>query len=112
MIEKTIRDYLKDELKVPVYLETPKNIPDKYIVIEKTGSSTPNHITTSTFAINSYDTTLLKTVQLSESVKAVMRDLADGKEVTKVELSEHNHTDNRENKYCYQVVADVTHYEY
>ena len=112
MIEKTIRNYLKDELKVPVYLETPKSIPDKYIVIEKTGSSTQNHITSSTFAINSYDTTLLKTVQLSESVKAVMRELADGDEVTKVELSEHNHTDNRENKYCYQVVADVTHYEY
>ena len=35
MIEKTIRNYLKDELKVPVYLETPKDIPDKYIVIEK-----------------------------------------------------------------------------
>jgi hypothetical protein len=50
-------------------------------------------------------------VQLSEGVKAVMRELADGDEVTKVELSEHNHTDNRENKYCYQVVADVTHYE-
>lgn len=112
MIEKTIRNYLKDELKVPVYLETPKDIPDKYIVIEKTGSSTLNHITTSTFAINSYDTTLLKTVQLSESVKAVMRDLADGKEVTKVELSEHNHTDYKEKQYCYQVVADVTHYEY
>jgi hypothetical protein len=111
MIEKTIRDYLKDELKVPVYLETPKSIPDKYIVIEKTGSSTENYITSSTFAINSYDTTLLKTVQLSEGVKAVMRELADGGEVTRVELSEHNHTDNRENKYCYQVVADVTHYE-
>ena len=36
-----------------VYLEIPDDAPEKYVTVEKTGSSETNHILSATFAIQS-----------------------------------------------------------
>lgn len=113
MIEKTILDFLEDELDVPVYMEEPKDIPATYILIEKTASSDDNHIQASTFAIQAYGETLYDAAVLSGRVKQVMRSAADYiPELAKCRLnSEYNFTDQATKRYRYQSVWNLTHYE-
>lgn len=113
MIEKTILDYLRDQLEIPVYMEEPYDVPATYILLEKTASSDENHIQTSTFAIQAYGNSLLEAATLSGQVKAVMRVAADNiPEVSRCKLnSEYNFTDQQTKRYRYQSVWNMTHYE-
>lgn len=116
MIETTIISYLSNSISTSVYAERPENIPDKYVLIEKTGSSTENHITTSTIAIQSIVNTmnggtLLDAMELNETVKAAMGGLLMLDEISKVSLnSDYNYTDDRTKEYRYQAVYQITHY--
>ena len=53
MIETILIDYLNSKLIPEVYAERPIDIPEKYVLIEKTGTSRENMITTSVIAIQS-----------------------------------------------------------
>ena len=53
MIEQTVKDYLGNLLSVPVHTEVPINPPSSFVVVEKTGGSSDNHISTNTLAIQS-----------------------------------------------------------
>ena len=115
MIEETIFNFLSSKMAVPVYMEIPKNPPQKMIIVEKTGSSLSNFIKTATFAIQSYDKSLLEAAELNEELKSVIMDGIDGlislDEITKVELnSDYNFTNTTTKKYRYQAVFVVTHY--
>lgn len=115
MIEKTVYDFLKNNMSAPVYMEIPKDPPAKMIVIEKTGSSLNEHIYTSTFAIQSYDKTLLKAAELNDQLKRIMLDGSEGlislNEVLRIDLnSDYNFTDTTTKKYRYQAIFIVTHY--
>ena len=39
MIEIIVREHLQELLDAPVYLEIPDDAPEKYVTVEKTGSS-------------------------------------------------------------------------
>ena len=55
MIEKIVLDYLNRELDVPAYLEEPEKLTaDRYVLIEKTGSSRSNYLKKATLALQSY----------------------------------------------------------
>ena len=60
MIEKIVLDYLNSlgNLQAKAYTEIPKDVPRKYYLLEKTGTSNSNKITTSTIAIQSHADTL------------------------------------------------------
>lgn len=110
MIESIILAYLSNNLNVPVYMEKP-NDGEKYVVIEKTGSSERNHICFATFAFQSYADTLLNAAQLNEDVKAVMATIITLPEVSKVSLnSDYNYTDTNTKEYRYQAVYDLVHF--
>lgn len=51
MIEKSIYNYLKTEQDIGVYLERPKNPPERYYLIEKTSGGMTNHIMNSTIIV-------------------------------------------------------------
>ena len=53
MVEKIVKDYLQSSLGIPVRLEEDK-LTNEYVLIEKTGSSKKDHISTATIAIQSY----------------------------------------------------------
>ena len=116
MIEKTIRDYLSEELNVPVLLEKPKNpnpssSPKKFVVIEKTGSSLMNHLYTSMVAVQSYAASMYDAAELNYEVINAMMDLVTINEVSKVVLnSDYNFTDTSTKQPRYQAVFDITHY--
>lgn len=115
MIEKTVKDYLESQLKVPVVLET-INKPE-YVLISKTGGGENNHIYSATFAIQSYSDTLYNAALLNDVVKKAMlgddesAGIADLDEICNCTLnSDYNYTDTTNKKYRYQAVFDINHY--
>lgn len=113
MIEKIVFDYLTGiNLSAPVYMEIPKNPPSNFFVIEKTGGSMENHISSSTLAIKSYASSLYDAAAENEEIKQVMLyGLIESPDVAKVELnSDYNFTDTQSKRYRYQAVFDIVHY--
>ena len=113
MIEKIIFDYLNSiDLPAKAYTEIPKSVPEKFYLIEKTGSSVDNRITTSTIAIQSYAGTLYDAVTMNDDLKGAMLDgLISLEDISAVYLnSDYNYTDTTTKRHRYQAVFVVTHY--
>lgn len=111
MIEKVLYDYLSDELNTDVYMTRPEEEPDTYVVIEKTGSTKQNHLSTATFAIQSYALTLFDAASLNETVKTAVEASIRLDTITKAELNtDYNFTDPSRKQPRYQAVFVITHY--
>lgn len=111
MIEKTILDYLSSNMDVEVHMERPEKPPEKYVLIEKTGSSKKNHICRSTLTIQSYAGSMYEAAGLNEVVKRFMEEAITMGDIAKVSLnSDYNFTDTVMKHYRYQAVFDITHY--
>ena len=111
MIEKTLLDYLNQNLSVPVYMERPVNPPSKYVLIEKTGSSRRNKIYTAMIAVQSYAPSLYEAAELNETAKAKTEDAAELNQICRVSLnSDYNFTNTAMKQYRYQAVFEITHY--
>lgn len=110
MIEKMVRDYLGDELKIPVYLEYPTKISEKFILIEKTGGSC-KHINSAIIIVQSYAESMYEAAKLNEQMKGAMLNMPQLDEICKVSLnSDYNYTDTTQKKYRYQAVFDIVYY--
>lgn len=110
MIETTIIKYLRGALGVPVYAEVPKDIKYPFVIVQKTGGNRKNLIYHSLFAIQSYDTTLLKAADLNEKVIDSMFEAVQENKICKVSLnSNYNYTDTTNKRYRYQAVFDIFH---
>lgn len=112
MIEKILLKHLNDSLDVPCYMEKPEPSPDKFVRIEKTGSSNSNYIDTVTLAVQSYASSLLDAATLNEDVKIALREFLKSNQVAAVNiLSDYNFTDTTKKKYRYQAVVNITYYD-
>ena len=110
MIAKTLLDFLSEKLTVPVVMEAPKQ-KTGYVLIDQTGSSRTNHITTTTLALQSYGSTLYNAMLLNNDVANAMEEFAELGEVTRVELqTDYNFTDTTTKQYRWQAVYQITHY--
>lgn len=111
MIEKIILDYLNEKLKTPCYMEEPEECSGSFVVIEKTGGSSKEHIKHAVFAIKSYGNTLLDAAELNSRVVNTMAGFIQLDEICKVTSNEgYNFTDTTKKRYRYQAVFDITHY--
>ena len=111
MIEYTVLRYMSEHMSVPCYMMRPEDPPEEYVLIEKTGGSKENYITTSTFAFQSYAKTLLNAAELNEEVKAAADDLINVTEITKSAYqTDYNFTNPANKQPRYQAVFDITHY--
>lgn len=111
MVEIILYEYLSEEASVPVYMMIPPSPPDKYIVIEKTGSERANYITTATVAIQSYAPTLYEAAELNEEVKALMDNAVELPDVSSSKLqTDYNFTNTASKQPRYQAVYDVTYF--
>lgn len=114
MIELTVLNYLQTALttsdgSVPVYAEMPVEMPQTFVVLEKTGSGRTNRIDSATIAIQSYAPTLYEAATLNETVKTSMDDMANTTTVFRSKLnSDYNYTDTSLKRYRYQAVYDIT----
>lgn len=110
MIEKIVREYLKEALDMGVYLEVPKE-DAPFIVLEKTGSRKIDHIERSTIAVQSYGISMLETARLNLQMKQAMENIVELDEICDCELvSDYNFTDTDTKRYRYQAVFNITHY--
>lgn len=112
MIEKTVLDYLISKnlsAGTGVYMEVPLNPPDKYIVIEKTGSSRYNRINQAMLAIKSYSKkSLEEAAMLNEEVLEAMDAITELTEIFRAELnSDYNYTNYETKEYRYQAVYNL-----
>lgn len=111
MIELSLKKFLDGHLSVPSFFEMPEDLPQKYVLIEKTGSSKVNFISSATVAFQSYADSLFEAATLNEEVKVAVEDFIELDEVTSVRLnSDYNFTDTTTKKYRYQAVFDIGHY--
>ena len=111
MIEQLIKEQFDGHFDVPSFFEHPRNPPNHYVLIEKTGSSKRNQLKTATFAFQSYAPSLYEAASLNEKVK----DFVDGFEslgaFSGVHLnSDYNYTDTSLKTYRYQAVFDFNYY--
>lgn len=112
MIEKIVLDYLSEKMDCKVYMEEPEDKLDKYVLLEKTGSSeTEGGINTAVLAVQSYGSTLYEAAKLNYAVKAAMRDMIVLPQIVRCRLnSDYNYTDTQTKRYRYQAVFDIYYY--
>lgn len=109
MIELIIKKHLEKSLKVPVYLEMQENMPDSYVIFEKTSGGQKNQINSASFAFQSHGDSMYEAAKLNEELKEAVFKLQWNKEVGGVRLnSDYNFTDTTSKKYRYQAVFDIT----
>lgn len=113
MIEVTLLNYLKTALSPTlVAMEIRQNMPDSFVLLEKTGSRQNDMLFGSTFAVQSYGSSLYEAMSLNQSVKDAMFEAVNLSQVTRVELnSDYNFTDITTKTPRYQAVFDITHYK-
>ena len=87
---------MTSKLECPIVFELAPKMPDKFVLIQKTGSSKRNK----------YEASLL-----NETVKEIVEQLVELNNVSDVSLnSDYNYTDTESKKYRYQAVFDIRHY--
>lgn len=108
MIETIVSDYLNDQLSVPAFMEMPKEKPKRFVLVEKTGSSSENFINSATIAIKSHAESLYEAAALNEKVKEAMSNIITLNSVSSAKLnSDYNYTDTTKKQYRYQAVYDL-----
>lgn len=108
MIEKVVLDYLGEKLGVTVLAERPAREPEKYVLLEKTGSSTENYIEWATLAVQSYAPTMYEAMLLNAQVKSAMREITALQDISRCDCnSDYNYTDTAKKEYRYQAVFDI-----
>lgn len=111
MIETILREYLEAGLKIPVRAEKPEAPPEKYVVVEKTGSGCENYINSAIFAIQSYAPSMYEAMELNEQVKEIMSDFDELDCIYSAKLNtDYNFTDTAVKGYRYQAVFNIKHY--
>ena len=110
MLESVLIKYLiaADIVGSNVFAEVPKAKPNKYIVIQKTGSGRSDGINRATVAIQSYSTTsLLDAATINEAVKESLYVMAETTDIYRASLnSDYNYTSTNTKEYRYQAVFD------
>ncbi|WP_262315219.1 hypothetical protein [Lacticaseibacillus parakribbianus] len=111
MIEQTMKQFLDGRLAAPSFFEVPADAPDQFILIERTGGASRNHLSSGTFAFQSYAGSLYDAANLNEQVKEAVEAMIELDDIRSVSLnSDYNFTDTTTKKYRYQAVFDVGYY--
>src|SRR5690625_958884 len=108
MIEIITLDYLSEKLSVPVYTEKPSDAPQRYVLIDKTGSGESDHLPDATIAFQSYAESLYQAALLNKELKDIMKNIIELNEIRGITLnSDYNFTDVRTKEYRYQAVYNI-----
>lgn len=92
---------------IDTYMERPKDAPEEYCIVERTGSSSSNYVTTATIAVQSISGSLAKAAKLNEKVKKIIL-TSDIEGISSIKLmSDYNFTNTAAKQYRYQAVYSV-----
>ena len=111
MIEVTLREYLSDNLDVPVLMEHPKTSKKKFILLQLADAGQTNHIDMATFFINVYADSLYDAAELKEKVKTLLFDVISLPGITKSTLGQDQAaTDSANHLYQYNLTFNFYYY--
>ncbi len=111
MIEELLFAELNTRLRFPIYPTVPENMPERFYVLQKTGSRLEDQIKESTIAIQSYGKNVFEAASMNEDLKSVMLSLNELDEISAVDLNgDYNYTDTQTKRNRYQAVFVITHY--
>lgn len=111
MIEITVRDFLAENLPVPVYMEFPADPVSQFVVLRKGDSSRKDWLRSAMFVADSYGGSLLEAARLNEQVKVAMAGLTDLGEISASKpAGDYPAFDERNKRYRYQAVYNITYY--
>lgn len=118
MIETKVVSYLNQkyaahELSARAYGYKPEdNVPESYVLIERTSGSERDHISSAIVAIQSIAPTLLQAMQLNEEVKACMKTMTEDPNISRSRLNtDYNFTNPTRKEYRYQAVFELVYFE-
>ena len=96
---------------MPVRLTVPTPVPDRFVVLEKTGSGCDEGIYTATLAVQSYGGTDYEAARLNHWVVQAMQAADTLPEVVSCDLiTDYNFPDTTRKRPRYQAVFSITHY--
>lgn len=108
MIETLFQTYLKSALGLPVLLEEPEDPPERYVVLQKTGSTFENQIHTATFAVRSYGPSLYEAAALNCDVIQAALGMRPDNGVFCAQLnSDYEYSNMQTKQYRYQAVLVI-----
>lgn len=111
MIEVTLRDYLTDNLDIPVLMEHPKTSKKKYILLQLADASQINHIDMATFFVNVYADSLYEAAEIKEEVKTLLLNAIELPGITKSTLGQDQAaTDSANHLYQYNLTFNFYYY--
>ena len=113
MIETILLRALKEATGVAAYMEAPKDKPERYLVLERTGGGERGaEMRSATVAVQSYGPTLLDAATLNEQVLDAMSEIQyrENTIISCVLNSSYNFTDTRTKRYRYQAVYDLVYF--
>lgn len=108
MIETLFQTYLKSALNLPVLMEEPEDPPERYVVLQKTGSTFENQIHTATFAVRSYGPSLYEAAALNCDVIQAALGMRPDNGVFCAQLnSDYEYSNMQTKQYRYQAVLVI-----
>lgn len=111
MIEVITLNFLTEHLSAPVYTEHQEEMPERFVIFEKTSGGKKNHLHQATLAIQSYGPSLAESAMLNEEVKQAIEKMVELPSISRVELnSDYNFTDTETKRYRYQAVVDFIYF--
>ena len=111
MIVIVIQNSLATALGLPVYQEKPEIAPDRYVLIDKTGSGKRNKLPSVTIVFQSYAESKYQASLLNEQVKTAVENLVSLDEIASIRLnSDYPFPDITTKQHRYQAVYDIKHY--
>ncbi|MYN70436.1 hypothetical protein GLP18_09505 [Streptococcus suis] len=111
MIEVIALNFLTEHLSVSVYTEHQEEMPERFVIFEKTSGGKKNHLHQATLAIQSYGPSLVESAMLNEEVKQAIEKMVELPSISRVELnSDYNFTDTETKRYRYQAVVDFIYF--
>lgn len=113
IIEAFVREYIMQKdlpgIGANVYLERPEEAPDRYILIEKTGSGREELLDSAVLAVQSLSRNrMYEAAETNERVKAALLAMPEETEVFSCELNtDYNYTNTETKEYRYQAVFQI-----
>ena len=111
MIEIVVKEFMEQQLPVPLYMEYPEDPPDSFVGLKKGDSGRENHLDSAMFVVDSYGPSLLVAAQLNEQVKSILDDLVQLDTVSSSRRAgDYPAFDTKNKRHRYQAVQNITHY--
>ena len=112
MLETIIRDYLVNNLAVPVVLEKPANKPDEYVVLHKIDGGMTNKIPAGTLSVTCVSKTLYGAATLAQEVKDLLFMSVSLDNISSAKLGgEDGRTSPTERGYEYEIIFNFYYFE-